>query len=64
MKSNESRKTNQKEFPSDIIWIIDNFAKYVPLFKQVQADIASGKRQLRPFKNYEILLHHFYVLKG
>lgn len=43
---------------------MDDFAKYAPLFKQVQADIASGKRQLRPFKNYEILLHHFYVLKG
>lgn len=43
---------------------MDDFAKYEPLFKQVQAEIASGKRQLRPFKNYEILLHHFYVLKG
>ncbi|MBS5330794.1 GIY-YIG nuclease family protein [Limosilactobacillus oris] len=43
---------------------IDDFEKYEPLFKQVQAELASGKRQLRPFKNYEILLHHFYVLKG
>ena len=41
-----------------------DFEKYEPLFKKVQAELASGKRQLRPFKNYEILLHHFYVLKG
>lgn len=40
------------------------FKKYESLFKKVQAELASGKRQLRPFKNYEILLHHFYVLKG
>lgn len=40
------------------------FATYEPMFKQVQSELASGKRQLRPFKNYEILLHHFYVLKG
>lgn len=43
---------------------MDGFKKYEPLFKQVQADLASGKRQLVPFKNYEILLHHFYVLRG
>ncbi len=43
---------------------MDDFKKYEPLFKQVQADLASGKRQLVPFKNYEILLHHFYVLRG
>ena len=43
---------------------MDGFEKYEPLFKQVQADLAAGKRQLVPFKNYEILLHHFYVLKG
>lgn len=43
---------------------MDGFEKYEPLFKQVQAELAAGKRQLVPFKNYEILLHHFYVLKG
>lgn len=43
---------------------MDGFEKYEPLFKQVQADLASGKRRLVPFKNYEILLHHFYVLRG
>ncbi|MGU9953903.1 GIY-YIG nuclease family protein [Limosilactobacillus fermentum] len=43
---------------------MEGFEKYEPLFKQVQADLASGKRQLVQFKNYEILLHHFYVLKG
>lgn len=40
------------------------FEKCEPLFKHVQADLTSGKRQLVPFKNYEILRHHFYVLKG
>lgn len=43
---------------------MDNFSQYEPMFKKVQAEIASGQRQLRPFKNYEILLHHFYVLNG
>lgn len=41
-----------------------NFGEFEPMFKRVQAEIASGKRQIRPFKNYEILRHHFYVLKG
>lgn len=41
-----------------------NFGEFEPMFKKAQAEIASGKRQLRPFKNYEILRHHFYVLKG
>lgn len=41
-----------------------NFAKYQVLFKKVQSEIASGKRELVPFKNYEILPQHFYVLKG
>lgn len=26
--------------------------------------MASGRRKLRPFKNYQIDLHHFYVLRG
>lgn len=43
---------------------MENFEKYEPMFRQIQADLASGKRQLVPFKNYEILMHHFYVLKG
>ena len=43
---------------------MENFSQYETMFKKVQAEIASGQRQLRPFKNYEILLHHFYVLKG
>ncbi|WP_260197143.1 GIY-YIG nuclease family protein [Lactiplantibacillus pentosus] len=41
-----------------------NFSEFAPMFKKVQAEITSGKRQLRAFKNYEILRHHFYVLKG
>lgn len=43
---------------------VDDFGKYKPLFKEVQADLASGRRQLRPFKNYELHVHNFYVLKG
>lgn len=43
---------------------MEHFSQYEPMFKKVQAEIASGQRQLRPFKNYEILLHHFYVLNG
>lgn len=54
---------NQPEKVSQRHQMID-FGKYESLFKKVQAELASGKRQLRPFKNYEILLHHFYVLKG
>lgn len=59
-------KREQKNKPEKISQRhnMDNFKEYEHLFKQVQAEIASGKRQLRPFKNYEILLHHFYVLKG
>lgn len=43
---------------------MNDFHKYEYLFKEVQADITSGRRRLVPFKNYEILLHHFYVLNG
>lgn len=56
-QENQPEKVSQRHH-------MDNFAKYEPLFKKVQAELASGKRQLRPFKNYEILLHHFYVLRG
>ena len=40
------------------------FSQYEAMFHKVQAEIASGQRQLRPFKNYELLSKHFYVLKG
>ena len=40
------------------------FSQYADMFQQVQAEIASGQRQLRPFKNYALLSKHFYVLKG
>ena len=56
-QENQPEKVSQRHHMAD-------FDKYEPLFRQVQAELASGKRQLRPFKNYEILLHHFYVLKG
>ncbi len=41
-----------------------NFSSYEVMFQKVQAEIASGQRELRPFKNYELLSKHFYVLKG
>jgi hypothetical protein len=56
-QENQPEKVSQRHQMAD-------FNKYEPLFKKVQAELASGKRKLRPFKNYEILLHHFYVLKG
>ena len=43
---------------------MDDFNGYAPLFKKVQAEIASGMRQLRPFKNNQIQEHAFYVLNG
>lgn len=56
-QENQPEKVSQRHHMAD-------FNKYEPLFKQVQAELASGKRQLLPFKNYEIKLHHFYVLNG
>lgn len=41
-----------------------NFAKYEPLFKKVQAELASGARNLVDFKSNQIELHKFYVLNG
>lgn len=41
-----------------------NFSGYDVMFKKVQQELSSGKRKLVPFKNYEIKLHHYYVLKG
>ncbi|OXC09268.1 hypothetical protein AYP76_00210 [Ligilactobacillus agilis] len=43
---------------------VANFDKYKLKFQTVQRELASGIRQLLPFKNYEILLHHYYVLRG
>ena len=44
--------------------IMDDFSQYDLLFKNVQADLASGRRKLVPYDNNEIELHHFYVLNG
>lgn len=41
-----------------------NFAEYKAKFRQIQSDLASGRRKMLPFRNYEIVLHHYYVLKG
>lgn len=40
------------------------FEQYQGLFKQVQADLAAGRRQTIPYKSNQIELHHFYVLNG
>lgn len=40
------------------------FSIYEPLFKKVQSELASGARKLIPFKNYEVLPHHYYVYNG
>lgn len=56
-QENQPEKVSQRHHMND-------FDKYEPLFKKVQAELASGKRQLRPFKHYDLKLHRFYVLRG
>lgn len=41
-----------------------DFDKYEPIFKKVQAELASGVRKLVDFKSNQIELHKFYVLNG
>lgn len=45
---------------------MDGFSKYEPMFKQIQAGISSGQRQLVRFQNPEKNLkeHRFYILNG
>ena len=43
---------------------VAKFDEYKIKFQQVQRELASGQRKLLPFKNYEINLHQYYVLKG
>lgn len=43
---------------------MDNFNKYRPMFKKVQAELTSGKRHLVRYGNNKLKLHGFYVLKG
>ncbi|MDD3181188.1 MAG: GIY-YIG nuclease family protein [Alphaproteobacteria bacterium] len=43
----------------------NDFAEYEDRFKQCQADLAAGKRQVRPFANeQQIEAGYFFVLKG
>lgn len=58
-KSQENKPKNKSKRKA-----MDNFVQYRLLFKQVQAELASGKRKLVQFNNNEIELHHFYVLNG
>lgn len=41
-----------------------NFDKYNKLFEEVHADIASGKRKIIPFEQYDIQEGRFYVQNG
>lgn len=41
-----------------------NFEQYRVLFEQVHADIASGKRKMIPFEQYDISAGKFYVQNG
>lgn len=41
-----------------------NFEKFKKLFEEVHADIASGKRKIIPFEQYDIQEGHFYVQNG
>jgi hypothetical protein len=41
-----------------------NFEKFEKLFEEVYADIASGKRKIIPFEQYDIQEGHFYVQNG
>ncbi len=43
---------------------MDDFGKYKPLFDQIHADLASGRRKLVPFEQNEVGLHKFYILNG
>ncbi|MBO0455700.1 GIY-YIG nuclease family protein [Enterococcus hulanensis] len=41
-----------------------NFDIYEPLFRQIQQEIAEGKRKVIPFKNYDIKKGSFLIQKG
>lgn len=43
---------------------VEDFSQYKILFKKIQQELTSGKRQLKPFKNNNVEVDHFYVLKG
>lgn len=59
-KKKQENKPNNKSKRKHM----DNFEKYEPLFKKVQAELASGARKLVDFKSNQIELHKFYVLNG
>lgn len=59
-----TRKQNNKPDSIAKRQKVADFSEYKQLFKKIQSDLASGRRKLRPFKNYQIDLHHFYVLRG
>ncbi|WP_288572701.1 GIY-YIG nuclease family protein [uncultured Weissella sp.] len=41
-----------------------NFDQYKKLFEEVHADIASGRRNILPFKQYDIEENRFYIQNG
>lgn len=43
---------------------MDDFGKYKPLFDQIHADLASGRRKIVTYDQNGISLHKFYILNG
>lgn len=43
---------------------MNNFVPYEKMFKEIQADLASGRRKQVEFNNYNIQEGRFYVLRG
>ena len=62
----DTSKVKKPERPDEIGKRVPSkkFSIYEPLFKKVQSELASGARKLIPFKNYEVLPHHYYVYNG
>lgn len=62
----DTSKVKKPERPDEIGKRVPSkkFSIYEPLFKKVQSELASGARKLLPFKNYEVLPHHYYVYNG
>lgn len=62
----DTSKVKKPERPDEVGKRVPSkeFSIYEPLFKKVQSELASGARKLIPFKNYEVLPHHYYVYNG
>lgn len=58
-KSQENKPENKSHRKA-----MDDFTKYKHLFKEIQQDLASGRRQLVKYEKNKLRLHGFYVLNG